>query len=164
MKSNSQTPLSVATVATVQPGTVVLPQKPSLHKLLNYIRCSAILLTDSIPLGDALERIAVAIQRTGVRLDEAGNPAMKEVNRELGQVLLDTLSRAPRTVDVVPVTLGFDPARPYWRKGEALSVPITSECVMLLKKDPREQPVFANTDVEDVATDVRRAGGDRSLA
>lgn len=137
-----------------QPPEPPIEVKLTLGDYLNKVRMDNIALTGSIPLGDALERLAVAISRSGVRFDDMGNPMKKAVNVELGNLLLEALRRVPRTVDFQPVSLGYDPTRPMFFEGEAYSCPINSEMVMLLPKD-KPPPVFPETDSDMTASPTK---------
>jgi hypothetical protein len=144
------------TATTPSPTPAVEPeQQQSLHFYLNKITCSGIALTDSIPLGDAIERLATAISRSGVKIDPAtGNPTMKQVNKELGELLMEALRRPTRQIATHPTCLGFDPSRPLFMEGEAYSCPVNAEMVLLRGKS---QPalVFPDTDGEHNAVSAK---------
>ena len=117
--------------------------RPTLQDLLNKILMNGVVLTDSIPLGDALERLAVAIGRSGEQRREEGAVTItdRQVNKELGDLLLESLRRCPRTIKSVRTSFGWDPSRSLFAKGEALEIPINAMLLMLLPKDPSQHPV-----------------------
>ena len=133
-----------------------VPTALTLHEYLNKITCSGIALTDNIPFGDAIERMATAISRSGVKIDpKTGNPTQKNINKELGELLMAALGRKSKTVDFHPTCIGMDPSRPLFMEGEAYSCPMNAEMVLLRGKD-QEPMHFPDTDQEAKATTTSR--------
>ena len=129
--------------------------RPTFHELLNNIRCNNILLSNSIPLGDALYQLAVGIGKSGATFEENGNVKKTAANRDLGKLIHETLTRRPRTTIAVKCEIGFDPGRCVFTGREAQQMPIQTDTVILLPLDESKRPVTVRTDSETTPVDAR---------
>ena len=129
---------------------------PTVLEVFNNLKLNGILLSQGIPLGDALERLASGLSRTGTVFDDMGNVKTKGVNKSMGDYILDFLRKpAPQKLEWVAGTYGWDPHAPMFVKGEALDIPVSGNFFMLLPKDVKAQPVFPETDSEQNPSTIK---------
>jgi len=100
---------------------------------LNRVTCDNIALTNSVKLGDALYHLALAIGRSGEEVDDMGNVSRKGVNSGVASLIHEFLgTKLNSKLQMAPVNIGYDPMNPLFAKGEAYSIPIDAEMVMIL--------------------------------
>ena len=124
---------------------------------LNRITCDNIALTNCVKLGDALYHLALAIGRSGEEMDEMGNISKRGINAGVAKLIHDFLAvKLDSPLRMAPANVGYDPMNPLFREGEAYSIPIDAEMVMILDINPKQPAVIHADDGNEPGPAGRR--------